>query len=119
MNCLNGFFQDVYVEESLAETLLRADRGAVAVWASSSLTEAEPQGVMNSELLRLVFNRSQATLGDAVIAAKRAVADVDVRRSWIFFGDRRCASRMCPSSRSPNRPSSPRRRAAARSIRTS
>jgi hypothetical protein len=57
------------------------------VWASSSLTEAEPQGVMNSELLRLVFNRSQATLGDAVIAAKRAVADLDVRRSWIFFGD--------------------------------
>ena len=56
MNCLNGFFQGIYGEESLAETLLRANGGAVAVWASSSLTEAEPQGLMNDELFRLVFN---------------------------------------------------------------
>ncbi len=88
MNCLNGFFQGIYGEESLAETLLRANGGgAVAVWASSSLTEAAPQGVMNDELFRLVFNGSQATLGDAVTAAKQAVADIDVRRSWVFFGD--------------------------------
>ena len=88
MNCLNGFFQGIYGEESLAETLLRANGGgAVAVWASSSLTEAGPQGLMNDELFRLVFNGSQATLGDAVTAAKAAVADVDVRRSWVFFGD--------------------------------
>ena len=43
MNCLNGFFQGIYDEGSLAERLLRADAGAVAVWASSSLTEAEEQ----------------------------------------------------------------------------
>ncbi len=42
---------------------------------------------MNDELFRLVFNSSQATLGDAVTAAKQAVADIDVRRSWVFFGD--------------------------------
>ena len=87
MNCLNGFFQGIYGEESLAETLVRNAGGAVAVWASSSLTDAEPQGVMNDELYRLVFNRSQATLGDAVTAAKSAVANLDVRRSWVFFGD--------------------------------
>jgi hypothetical protein len=88
MNCLNGFFQGIYGEESLAETLLRASGGgAVAVWASSSLTEAGPQGLMNDELFRLVFDGSQATLGDAVKAAKSAVADLDVRRSWVFFGD--------------------------------
>jgi len=33
MNCLNGYFHDVY-SESLAEALLRAPNGAVAVWAS-------------------------------------------------------------------------------------
>ncbi len=87
MNCLNGFFQGIYGEESLAETLLRSGGGAVAVWASSSLTDAEPQGVMNDELFKVVFNGSQATLGDAVTAAKGAVANLDVRRSWVFFGD--------------------------------
>ena len=87
MNCLNGSFQNIYAEGSLAETLLRADGGAIGVWASSSLTDAEPQGVMNDELFRLVFNQSQVALGDALRAAKQAVADVDVRRSWTFFGD--------------------------------
>ena len=88
MNCLNGFFQSTDDEESLAETLLRANGGAVAVWASSSLTEAEPQGVMNDELFRLLFTQgAQATLGDAVAAAKSGVRSSDVRRSWIFFGD--------------------------------
>ena len=72
MNCLNGFFQGIYGEESLAETLLRNSGGAVAVWASSSLTDAEPQGVMNDELYKVVFNASQATLGDAMTAAKGA-----------------------------------------------
>jgi Peptidase family C25 len=39
MTCLNGFFHDVN-SESLAEALLKADAGgAVAVWASSGLTE--------------------------------------------------------------------------------
>ena len=88
MNCLNGFFQSTTDEESLAETLLRANGGAVAVWASSSLTEAEPQGVMNDELFRLLFTHgAQGTLGDAVAAAKSGVLSSDVRRSWIFFGD--------------------------------
>ena len=87
MNCLNGFFQGIYDEESLAETLMRDDGGAVAVWGSSSLTEAEPQGIMNTDLYRRVFDRSHATLGDAIIAAKQSVTDVDVRRSWVFFGD--------------------------------
>jgi hypothetical protein len=85
MNCLNGYFQGIYGEESLAETLLRGG-GAVAVWASSSLTDAEPQGVMNDELFRIVFH-TQGTLGDAVIAAKGGTTNADVRRSWIFFGD--------------------------------
>ncbi len=47
MNCLNGLFQGIYDEESLAETLLRApDGGAVAVWASSGVTNTAMQEVM-------------------------------------------------------------------------
>jgi len=87
MNCLNGFFQDIYAEGSMAETLMRADGGAVAVWASSSLTDAEPQGQLNDELYRLIFGQGTPTLGDAIVAAKQAITDGDVRRSWTFFGD--------------------------------
>ena len=88
MNCLNGLFQGIYDEESLAETLLRApDGGAVAVWASSGVTSTAMQEMMTRELYRLIFQGGPSTLGEMVAAAKRAVTDRDVRRSWIFFGD--------------------------------
>ena len=87
MNCLNGFFQGIYGEESLAEAFLRAPEGAVATWASSSLTHAAPQAAANREFFRLTFQGAYATLGETVVAAKRTVSDRDVRRSWIFFGD--------------------------------
>ncbi len=88
MNCLNGFFNGIYDEESLGETLLRAPNGgAVAAWASSGLTESATQTLVNKELLRLLFADPAMTVGEAVTAAKRAVRDPDVRRTWIFFGD--------------------------------
>ena len=88
MNCLNGFFQGIYGEESLAETFLRAPGGgAVGVWASSSVTHARPQAVANRAFVEQVFGGVVATVGEAMAAAKGVVADRDVRRSWIFFGD--------------------------------
>jgi hypothetical protein len=87
MTCLNGFFQDVY-GGSLAEGLLKAAQGgAVAVWASSGLTEPEGQMVMNKELIRLLFNGETLTIGEATKRAKAAATDPDVRRTWILFGD--------------------------------
>jgi len=87
MTCLNGFFADVF-SESLAEGLmLSPDGGAVAVWASSGLTEATVQAAMNQELFKQLFTRPSITLGEAVIGAKSSVADLDVRRTWILFGD--------------------------------
>ena len=86
MNCLTGFFQGPFPEESMAETLLRApDGGAVAVWGSSGMTDASTQALMNRELFRQMFGGA-ATFGDAILASKRAVTDPDVRRTWIFFG---------------------------------
>ena len=39
LTCLNGMFQSLFPEESLAEALVRAPNGgAVGVWASSGLT---------------------------------------------------------------------------------
>ncbi|HEY7172610.1 MAG TPA: C25 family cysteine peptidase [Vicinamibacterales bacterium] len=88
MNCLNGLFDSIWDEESLAEALMRApDGGAVAAWASSSVTPSSTQALVNAELFRLIFGSRFATVGEAIAAAKRAVTKPDLRRSWIFFGD--------------------------------
>jgi len=86
MTCFNGYFHDAY-SESLAEALLRAPGGAVAVWASTTLTEPAGQNAIDQEFYRLLFGAQPATLGDAARAAKAVTADRDVRRTWILFGD--------------------------------
>ena len=87
MTCLNGFFADVFTE-SLAEGLmLSPNGGAVAVWASSGTTEPTIQTAMNQALFSQLFTRPSITLGEAVMGAKSAVSDLDVRRTWILFGD--------------------------------
>jgi len=87
MNCLNGFFHGIYGEESLAETFLRAPEGAVATWASSSTTHAAPQAIVSQRFFELALTGQYVSVGQAIVAAKQAVSDLDVRRSWIFFGD--------------------------------
>jgi hypothetical protein len=85
MTCLNGFFHDLYTE-SLAETLQKASQGgAVAVWASSALTDAGSQVGMNTALVQRLGEG--LTLGEATAHAKAAASDSDVRRTWILFGD--------------------------------
>jgi len=88
MNCLNGYFHDPFPTDSLAESLLRVEGGgAIAVWASSGLTEPEGQSLMNKELIPLLFDGTTRTLGEATMQAKSATKDQDVRRTWILFGD--------------------------------
>jgi len=87
MNCLNGFFQDVYTQ-SLAEALLLAPNGgAVAVWASSGLTAPDPQFQMDQTLVKTLFAQPSIALGDAVLFAKSGIADMDTRKTFILFGD--------------------------------
>jgi hypothetical protein len=87
MNCLNGFFHDVYTQ-SMAEALMLAPNGgAVAVWASSGLTAPDPQFAMDRKLAQDLFSSSILALGDAVLAAKSSISDQDVRKTFIFFGD--------------------------------
>jgi hypothetical protein len=87
MNCLNGFFHDVYTQ-SMAEALMLAPNGgAVAVWASSGLTAPDPQFAMDRKLAQTLFSNSTAALGDAVMAAKSSISDQDVRKTFILFGD--------------------------------
>jgi len=87
MSCLNGHFQDIYMD-SLSEALMKAPQGgAVAVWMSSGLTEPDKQALMNKELIKLLFNGQLLTLGEATAKAKASVSDQDIRRTWILFGD--------------------------------
>lgn len=87
MNCLNGYFQDVYTE-SLAEALLFSQNGgAVAVWASSGLTSAAPQFQMEQTAVQTLFSTPGMTLGDAIRTAKQSITDADVRRTFLLFGD--------------------------------
>ncbi len=87
MDCLNGFFQDVYAD-SLAESLLLSPNGgAVAVWASSGFTDQAPQATMNLSLLSQLAAHPGEPLGQLVLQAKSGTSDNDVRRTWILFGD--------------------------------
>ncbi|MFL6212264.1 MAG: C25 family cysteine peptidase [Blastocatellia bacterium] len=88
MTCLNGYFMDAGTE-SLAESLMKAERGgAVAVWASTTMALPGGQTTVNQQLYRQLFQSGNApVLGDAMRQAKRAVGDTDVRRTWILFGD--------------------------------
>jgi hypothetical protein len=87
MTCWNGWFADPYTE-TLGESLLKASNGgAVAVWASSGLTEPVGQSVIDQQLIQLLFGGQRLTLGEAVAKAKAAVSDMDIRRTWILLGD--------------------------------
>ncbi len=87
MDCLSGFFQDVYTT-SLAESLLLApDGGAVAVWASSGFTSADPQATMDRALVVQMFAHPGMPIGNSILKAKAGTVDPDVRRTWILFGD--------------------------------
>jgi uncharacterized repeat protein (TIGR01451 family) len=84
MNCLNGYYHDLFTD-SLGEVLLRnPNGGAIGVWASSALTAPHLQSQMNAELYRHIFTMP---VGDALLKAKAAVNDLDVRRTFILFGD--------------------------------
>jgi hypothetical protein len=89
MTCLNGYFHDANPSnESLAESLMKnPSGGAIAVWASSGLTVPTSQSVMNQELYRQMFGSNSQTLGEMIRQAKTTTDDLDVRRTWIYFGD--------------------------------
>jgi hypothetical protein len=87
MDCLNGFYQ-APVLVSLSEGFLKAPGGgAVAAFASSGLTLPDGQHLMSTELYSLIYGAQPIALGDAIKIAKGATDDIDVRRTWIFFGD--------------------------------
>ncbi len=86
MTCLNGYFQDAALD-SLAESLLKANGGAVAVWGSSGMTTPDIQAILNQQVFGMIFNGTPITIGEATARSKAAVTNGDVRRTWILLGD--------------------------------
>jgi hypothetical protein len=87
MDCLNGYFVAPAID-CIGESLMKAPNGgAVASFASSGLTLPEGQHEMGQRLFQALYAGQPTALGDATRLAKVATNDVDVRRSWILFGD--------------------------------
>ena len=87
MDCLNGFFQDVYATSLSTSLMLAPNGGAVAVWASSGFTDAAPQATMNQALISQWKANQTLPIGKVTLAAKLGITDADVRRTWNLFGD--------------------------------
>ncbi|MGH9494378.1 MAG: C25 family cysteine peptidase, partial [Candidatus Sulfotelmatobacter sp.] len=87
MDCLNGFFQDVYAQPLGVTLMLAPNGGAVAVLASSGLNQPAPQTVLDALVLQNALSAQRRTLGESVVKAKSKIADPDVRRTFILFGD--------------------------------
>jgi CSLREA domain-containing protein len=90
MTCMNGYFQDPALE-AIGETLIKSEKGgAVAVWASSGMTEPDKQAIMDREALRMMFASASGRglrLGEITTRAKGAVNDAGFRLTWILLGD--------------------------------
>ena len=107
MDCLNGFFQDVYAQSLSKAILLAPNGGGVAVWASSGFTQQPPQATMNQALLRQFQLNPGNPLGKLILDAKSGTTDNDVRRTWILFGDPAMKLQLNASPNASNSTSSP------------
>ena len=86
MDCLNGFFQDVYAQPLGTTLLLAPNGGGVAVLASSGLNQPSPQTSLDTSIVQNALN-ANATLGQSILKAKSNISDPDVRRTFVLFGD--------------------------------
>ncbi len=87
MDCLNGFFQDVYSQPLSVTLMVASNGGAVAVLASSGLNQAPPQIKLDALVVHNALLEKGTALGNAIVEAKSHIADGDVRRTYILFGD--------------------------------
>lgn len=87
MDCLNGFFQDVYAQPLGVTLLLAPNGGAVAVLASTGLNQPAPQTNLDALVVQNALNAARPTLGESILKAKSHIGDPGVRRTFVLFGD--------------------------------
>lgn len=88
MTCLNGYAVDPG-SDSLAESLIKSENGALAVWSSSGATHTAGQAEISRIATDLIFNRPNNPLriGEIVRLSKSATQDNDIRKTWLLIGD--------------------------------
>jgi len=85
IDCLNGDFAEANMT-SLAEAVMKQrNGGANAVWAASGYNGAYDQEFFTKDFYRKVF--SGMALGEAARQTKMLYTNVDLRRTYVFFGD--------------------------------
>lgn len=83
--CLNGD-STVFGVNGFAESMMKRNQGgALAVWAASGWNGAMEEEMMGRDLYERVF--AGMRLGDAVREVKSLYPTVDMRRTFIFYGD--------------------------------
>jgi hypothetical protein len=83
--CLNGD-NTVFGTTGLAESMMKRESGgAFAMWAASGWNGAYEEELMGRDLYQRLF--SGMTLGEAVREVKSRYPTVDMRRTFILFGD--------------------------------
>jgi hypothetical protein len=87
MDCLNGFFQDVYSQPLGVTLLLAPNGGAVATLASSGLNPPAPQTRLDKLVVQNALSSDRPTIGESILKAKSQIGDISVRRTYILFGD--------------------------------
>jgi hypothetical protein len=87
MNCLNGFFQDVYTQPLGVTLILAPNGGAVGVLTSSGLNQPSPQTKLAGLVVQSALNSPRLTLGDAILGAKAQITDIGVRKTYVLLGD--------------------------------
>ncbi len=91
LNCLNGFFHGP-TGDALGESLLfKADGGAVAAFAPTSVSPIGGQSLMGEAISRAIFRESEPRIGDALVRARTAMLGLeffdDFSNSWVLLGD--------------------------------
>ena len=88
--CWNTYYVDPEGYTMGERFMLGGEHGAASVMGASSLTTAEGERLLGIELNRRMLNDG-VTIGDALIAAKQAVAEKaehrDIQLAWQILGD--------------------------------
>jgi hypothetical protein len=91
LNCLNGNF-GAPLGDSLGEAMfMKADGGAVAFFAPTSVSPIAGQAVMGEAIARALFREGHVRIGDALLHARTAMLGLvffeDLSNSWVLLGD--------------------------------
>jgi len=87
MDCLNGFFQDVYSQPLGVTLVLAPNGGAVATLASTGLNQPGPQTLLDKYVVQNVLSSARPALGESILKAKSQIGDITVRKTFVLFGD--------------------------------